>query len=253
MRGDDADSFEVIGSGTLVVRNGQYGVLTAHHCLHAWDPPVKLGRVGEYRIFFIAKNGHMPSAMQHELAERPLGVPKRGYCAQGPDLTFIRIPPGPVLEALKGYASFCPLNRRPEEIARRFCVDRAYLANLGYPAHGISIRRAGKNVRADVTLMVGAGALRERDIERSRGWDYVNCFCDYRAFPHLPAKWNGMSGGGIWTVLFSRESDRFDILDYALVGVMFYQTPTRGRRCRLRGHFVRSIYSRGWRTRGAAT
>lgn len=250
MTGGDGETFEVFGSGTLVLRDGRYGVLTAHHCLHSPQlaRKVKIGNTGEDRIFFISQNGRTPSAAQHEIFEEILGVPKNEE--NGPDLTFIHLPIGPVLSALKAIASFCPLNRNVTALRNKFCIERAYIANLGYPEHRYELLKRTKNeVRINVTLVAGAGALQSKDIEKRGPWDFIKCPIDYRAYPHLPRKYNGMSGWGIWSVLFTKKEAQFEIQDFALIGVTYYQTAIRRGLCVLRGHFIRSIYQQAWRGR----
>ncbi|MEO7797346.1 MAG: hypothetical protein ABIY47_06430 [Opitutaceae bacterium] len=103
MTGDDATTFRVFGSGTRVVRNGVYGVLTAYHCVHGPGRDLHLGELGHGRIFFISKSGKMPSAAQHEVREHVLGMPSRE--STGADLTFTDIPLGRTLSELKTWMS----------------------------------------------------------------------------------------------------------------------------------------------------
>lgn len=246
MTNGDGETFHVFGSGTLVVRDGVHGVLTAYHCLHSPEHDVKLGNTGPDRIYFISQSGKMPHAAQHELREHALGIPHRR--SSGPDLAFIEIPPGPTLSALKAIGSFRRLNRDVKELRAKFCVERMYIANLGYPEfRNEEIKRTKKEVRANVTLMAGAGSLRWEDLSRRGAWDYIRCPIDFRAYPHLHRNYKGMSGGGIWAVLLDKDKGEFVIKDYALLGVTFYQTPLRYGRRFLRGHFVDSIHERAWR------
>lgn len=242
----DGETFHVFGSGTLVVRDGVYGVLTAYHCLHSPEHDVYLGRPGDDEIFFVSKSGKMPRAAQHELREHALAIPRRR--STGPDLAFIEIPSGPTLSNLKAVASFRRLNRDVEELRAKFCVERMYIANLGYPEfQHEDIKRTKNEVRANVTLLAGAGSLRWEDVSRRGSWDYIRCPIDFRAYPQLKNSYKEMSGGGIWAVLFAQENGDFVIKDIALLGVTFYQTPLRRGRRFLRGHFVQSIYERAWR------
>lgn len=256
MTGGDGETFQVFGSGTLVVRDGKYGILTAHHCLHSrkLSRKVTVGQLGTDRLFFISKNGRTMSAAQFELTEEPLAPPKNEADEEaGPDLTFIRLHPGPALSWLKAVGSFWNLDRNVAALRNKFCVERIYIGNLGYPAHRHSvISRTKAEVRIDVTLMNGAGALRNEDVEQRGSWDFIKCPIDYRAYPKLPKHYDGMSGGGIWAVLMERKGDQFEIRDFALLGVTYYQSAIRRGRCYLRGHYVRSIYQRAWRKKRAA-
>lgn len=255
MAGGNGETFQVFGSGTLVVRNGVYGILTAHHCLHSrmLSREVTVGQLGDDRLYFISKNGRTVSAAQYELTEEPLAPPKNQANEEaGPDLTFIRLHPGPALSWLKAIASFWNLDRNVAALRTKFCVERMYIGNLGYPEHRYNlIKRSRAEVRIDVTLVNGSGALRNRDVEHRGSWDFIKCPIDYRAYPKLPKHYDGMSGGGIWAVLIAQKGDPFEIQDFALLGVTYYQSAVRRGRSYLRGHFVQSIYQRAWRKKRA--
>jgi hypothetical protein len=240
--GDDPATFQILGSGTCVKRGSLRGILTAHHVLHAHRPPVRLGTAGPDRIIFLAKGGRVPGAMQHELVERPLGVPK-GAGDYGPDLTFI---PLPANSSLRGTCAFWDLDQPPEKILRTFALDRACIVTAGYPQFRHDTKITGRAIHANVTLQGGAGALMSGDIVRSKGWDFINCECDYGAFPHLPDSYAGISGGGIWSALLGGTIGELKLRRLGLVGVNFWETKIKNRKRMIRGHFVRSIYGRAW-------
>lgn len=248
MTGDDATSFRIMGSGVCVRRGDEYGVLTAHHVLHAGPRPVAMGNFGPERIYFLAKRGHSPHAAQTELEEIPLGVPTGGYGEFGPDLTVIRLPAGSVRSSLLAAGSFWPLDASADQVLSDFGVDRACLIHTGYPACKNEASRQTQSAHANLTLYGGKSGLLQEDIERRGEWDYVTTTCDYRAFPDLPKSYGGMSGGGIWSVILHRDaSGTLALHRFALVGVNFWETGLDLGVQQLRGHFVRSIYGREWR------
>jgi hypothetical protein len=246
LRQDDSATFRVLGSGTCVIRAGVYGILTAHHCLHACTPEITLGKGGADKLVFIARLGRTILVPQEKLVERILARPKNSQ--YGPDLTFIEIPLGPSLASLKAIVSFWRLDRNPHEVMRKYCIDRAYIANLGYLENRSETKIIGKQIQPNIVEYSAVGALLKGDIEHRGGWDYINSLCDFRAFPHLPSTFGGMSGGGIWAVLLKLKQDgQTEVHDFALVGVIFFQTEKRRNRRILRGHFVHSIYRHAWR------
>lgn len=243
--GEDDASFRIMGSGVCVRRGNDYGVLTAHHVLHAGPRPVALGKFGAERIYFLAKRGHSRYAAQSELEETPLGAPAGDYGEFGPDLAVIKLPPGSVRSSLLAASSFWPLDIDPDRVVREFAVDRACLIHTGYPA---CHNRSAQGVPASLMLYGGTSGLLQEDIAHRGEWDYVTTACDYRAFPDLPSSYGGMSGGGIWSALLQRgATGALELHRFALVGVNFWQTGLELGVQRLRGHFVRSIYGRDWR------
>ncbi len=147
MKNGDGETFHVFGSGTLVVRDGIHGVLTAYHCLHSPEHDVTLGNTGTDRIYFISQSGKMPHAAQHELREHALGVPRRR--SSGPDLAFIEIPPGPTLSALKSIGSFRRLNRDVKELrAKVAALEQAVAADLRVELAGLPARYGFENIKA---------------------------------------------------------------------------------------------------------
>lgn len=96
--------------------------------------------------------------------------------------------------------------------------------------------------------MGGTGALLHSDIVEANGWDYLHSECDYAAFPHLPASFGGISGGGIWSALLAGGAGALRLKRLGLVGVNFWETPIRNGKRQIRGHFVRSIYHRAWQS-----
>jgi len=243
MRNDDPNTFRLIGSGTCVQRGAAIGVLTAHHCLHECSPPVQLGPPGNDRLYFFAKGDRRYQYEQHELLEHQLGRP--GYPERdGPDLTFIQFPPGSSLSAV---SSLWNLDRNPDALRRDYCMDFAGIIHAGYPAVRNQPLIQGKHVHVPLNLFGGMGGLLQEDLETRGEWDYINTRCDYRAFPHLPESFGGVSGGGIWSVLFRSNSAGERVLHgFALVGVSFHEEIFPGLHGTLRGHGVESIYRRAW-------
>jgi len=47
IRNNDAKTFRALGAGVFVTKGKRFGILTAHHCLHACEPEVVVGSQAE--------------------------------------------------------------------------------------------------------------------------------------------------------------------------------------------------------------
>ena len=249
IRNDDTATFRIVGSGVFVVRQGMHGVLTAHHCLHACSPEINLGNKGPDKLIFVVRMGRTIFADTFELIEHPLAHPKnQDYQEYGPDLTFIEIPQGPRLSTFKSIVAFWNLDRKPGPIRKKYCFDHAYLTAVGFPEARYEIKTSKRKVECIVGHIAFAGALRkEKDITLRRGWDYIRLVCDDKFAIGLPASFAGISGGAIWAVRLRQKKDKpLEVLDFCLVGIAFYEKRSSKLKRFIRGHFVRSIYTRAW-------
>ena len=109
VRNGDPTTFTPLGSGTFVIRDGVCGILTAHHCLHACDPVVRIGRDGQDTLLLMVTLSRCIILDPGDLREHPLGIPVSDEA--GPDLTFIEIFSGPKLDSLKAIVSFWRLDQ----------------------------------------------------------------------------------------------------------------------------------------------
>lgn len=249
-RNHDLATFRFVGSGTCVRRNGVFGVLTAHHCLHAVYPEITLGGAASEELWFVLNNGRAVLVAPDELVEHPIGAPREGsYGPEGPDLTFIEIPTGPRLSSVTAVNSFVPLDRTPDDIIRRYCVGMPYITNVGFPAERQSQRiiQAREQVSVDMTLMSYFSSLDQSRIATRENWDYIRAVCDRRVGGDLPTSFGGLSGGGIWVVDLHRDHvGNFSVRDFRFVGVSFYEEEIDVNRRAIVGHYVRSVYSTAW-------
>lgn len=198
---NDPKTFRFLGSGVCVVRDGAHGILTAHHCLHACDPEVRFDLGTSEHFLFALWNNRQIAAEPFELREQPLAFPKNGrYGEFGPDLTFIEILPTPRLSSFKAYVSFWNLDRAAEEVRRKFCIESAFLTNVGFPECKSKIEVEGPKIGFTLTHGAYWGTLRKPEIKARRSWDYVQTVCDVRLSHILPETFAGLSGGGIWIV-----------------------------------------------------
>lgn len=249
MRGTDSSTFQILGSGTLVRRGNAEGILTAHHVLHAHRPPVALTEISDWSLFLYIKKNQIIKFSPLDFCEEPLGAPPGEYNEHGPDLTFLRFTTASTKSTLDAFCSYYPLNERAERVLGEFGADLSCLIHTGFPEIKHDVVVESDFIRINqLTLYGGKSGLRQEDISFGNdGWDYIASPCEYGRFPQLPKQYGGLSGGGIWSALLKKNAaGELEVFKFALVGVNFWHTYPENGVGRLRGHFVRSIYERGW-------
>ena len=245
VRGNNPNTFTPLGSGTFVIRNGLHGILTAHHCLHACNPAVSIGAQGKDTLLLMVTRSRCVILDPTDAKEHPLAIPA---CDEyGPDLAFIEIFSGPKLDLLKAIVSFWNLDQKRYDLAKKLSVAGIVIVEAGFPEVDYRTRIIGSDIHHDLKFVVFVGALEGQDISNKDEWDYINSNCHYRISERIPETFKGVSGGGIWAVrLQVTKNDQFEVEEYCLVGVVFYETELADDRRELRGHFIKTIYQTAW-------
>ena len=93
-------------------------------------------------------------------------------------------------------------------------------------------------------FILGPGDVFDRD-----GWDYIENQCDYTPSSELPSSFKGMSGGPMWSLRFDvdENNEKFKLIDFALIGVCFFEIVIENKERKIRAHFIKSIYDLAWR------
>jgi len=125
-------SYFPIGSGVLVRKGTRHGILTAHHCLHACSPEVRLGSEDGDRLWLVLERGREVKVKPQEVIEHPLTKPNSD--AYGPDLTFIEILSIERLGTFKAVGSFWSLDEQPEKVVQAFGNPLTPIVSTGFPA-----------------------------------------------------------------------------------------------------------------------
>lgn len=219
-------------SGVLCVIRGIFGILTAHHVWSRLSQAQKLvlmlGPSHPYRIARHMLTGYAPG----QAAEKELST------ALAPDIAFIPLP-AQIKTAIEArHKAFYSVDRRTTSTEFDLYSDAGFWVAIGTP---LEIMRRGSGAVGSLAYVT--------DIEKViklEDWDYLYVNLNLESNIPIPANLEGMSGGGIWRVIFSVSSEPrgFSISDpnkdIVLQGITFFQTALRGRQ--LIAHGPKSIY-----------
>lgn len=249
VRGTDPTTFTPLGSATFVIRDGVYGILTAHHCLHACNPVVRIGREGQDTLLLMVTRSRCVILDPGDVRERPLGIPVSDE--SGPDLTFIEIFSGPKLDSLKAIVSFWNLDQKHYELAKTLSSPGIVLVEAGFPEIDYRTEIIDSVIHHELKHTVFLGSLEDENISEAGKWDYIKSRCEYRASEKVPETFKGVSGAGIWAVrLQISRDDTWSVKTYSLLGVVFYETEISDSIRHLIGHFTKTIYQTAWSANG---
>jgi hypothetical protein len=236
-----------IGSGVLVRRGDRYGILTAHHCIHKPGHDLQVGNTTGDTVLLLLKRRKPMRLPPEVLVKHGLAIPRTSEF--GPDLAFLEILPSPQLGSIKAACSFWNLDKSPSQIGRKFGKLMTPFVVVGYPAEfsqtsvqGLTTRFAMKHMA--FYYSISADGLPIRD-----GWDYVEANCWHHEKSDLPESFAGVSGGPVWGLEIKRDkkTGKFAMLDFALIGIAFFQTGIKNDERRIRAHFIKSIYRTCWK------
>jgi hypothetical protein len=240
-------SYFPIGSGVLVRKGTRHGILTAHHCLHACSPEVRLGSEDGDKLWLVLERGREVKVKPQEVIEHPLTKPNSD--AYGPDLTFIEILSIERLGTFKAVGSFWSLDEQPEKVMQAFGNPLTPIVSTGFPAVHHNTVKDVHVIRHQIKHIVYDNAIKQGDVSEKDGWDYLDTTIWYPGDSDLPASFAGLSGGPVWGMELGRNKadGKIEIRKHALIGVTFYEIFRKGDEGRLRAHFIKSIYERAWR------
>lgn len=223
------------GSGSLVIMNSIYGVLTAKH---VWDNFQKDRTVSKISFSVTARNGYIHEDLSHL---RPY------YPSNGVDICFIAIPQ-PIIGIIKAHRTFYPI--REENLPSIEDIRQLLWISAGFPYEWQpKVEKLAKPLFYFTHLTNYAQSV--------DGWDEIELQVSYEAVSaSLPVSLEGMSGGGIWNFrifhntdssiqLYRIEESSEDILKFNLLaGVNFWQTKLENNIRQIRGVGPYSIYKK---------
>jgi len=231
------ENFSLIGSGTLVIANGYFSILTAEHVVTELRGAECLGLFTSY-----SGNPHRYKFEKNHLSIHKIAKGKND--SDGPDISLIVLPQENI-GRLKAEKSFFNIDRRCNRFSTGFMpIDQGFWFTLGYPdvfessiepSHGFEAIKGFKG-------LCGISGIRKE--YENHGYDYLEMSIEYESNnQNLPDSFGGVSGGGIWQVPLSRNSHgKLETDEYILSGVIFYQTQLEINNRFLKGHGRKTIY-----------
>jgi hypothetical protein len=207
----ESEELHFRGSGSLVCVGDAAYVMTAYHVWEQFQNTVGIGlTLNEEDVdhrFFMDMN-----------LVTPFGPAQRSGWANplGPDMVLLKIPVQH-LDKLKELKKFYPLTTEVPPPPNIDSVDIWIL--IGSPSE------QGKMLPKHASLTINAIYATIRSKSSHEELDYVDLDMD-TTFPGIPQRFNGMSGGGLWTVAIFGSSD--DAIEWKaeLVGMACWQLPS---------------------------
>lgn len=233
----DKDGKEVVthlGSGTFVVLESHYGILTALHVAELIENDCEIGLT-------IDTVTHRFTI--HSQALNVLKLTKRALESLGPDLAFIKLPNN-LIGNIKRTMHFFNLSKHREQLLENPPeINMGWWIACGTP--GLGTREEGPSrgyLRSSAYEHFACEAIIAEPFHNG-SFDYVDMPIDYTLYHNTPVSLSGMSGGGLWQVLFSVNDEGVPKLTSLLLsGVIFYQTELIENKRSLRSHFRQSVY-----------
>lgn len=230
------------GSGTFVTANGIDGILTAHHVA---TKLIKPNSVFHLVITSYAHKLPVSSTLFEHVVIGDSNDNPRPHL--GPDLSFLRILDVRLLSTIKGRKSFLRLDGKNFSFFRRHLKRRMKWFVAGAPyefaepteSHGVPPEQLTK-----LSSFVGDAIY--RSITDRNGFDDIKVNVPSGEY-NFPARYGGVSGGGIWMVPLSIGHDEdLKTIRYEapfLAGVVFFESPMRNKERVITGHGPNSIYA----------
>jgi hypothetical protein len=227
------------GSATLVTIDSRYGFLTAAHVVdHLYE-----SRSESIAIICCDRLHRLLIGKNHLVATR-IG-PTNG--SAGPDLAFLEILDTKALGAIKAVKSFYPFTNPTAPQWETLEPKRATVCFIaGAPAEQSSETgtRMTESHILFTTLFCGRAQLSR--IYAKDGFEYL-VFGSVAGEDGFPQNFGGISGGGIWHVLFAIDPEKgpssLTHLRSELIGIAFWQDELCGNTRQITGHAYKSAYN----------
>ncbi len=232
----------LIGSATLVSIGRSHGLLTADHVWQA------LRRAGDYDHFVMVlggKHGRVNCPFK-DCTSFVVGEYSEAHKEEGPDLVFIRFDYVSLVGVLTGPKSFYPIEAEKEQLIRDIPYARCGWVVSGTPQEG-TFTKVAPDGMIIARMNQWAGRSDFESAEERDGFDYVKIRIT-RARDRYPAKYGGVSGGGVWIPVKYADaplvSAEKPMVSLVLAGVAYYDTEDPSEETHLSLHGPKSIYTR---------
>lgn len=217
------ERLRLAGTGTLVVLDGRYFILTA---LHVWEEVLRAAD----QIGITMREHTVHRTVIDRCAVVPFGPPKpEEWNEWGPDLVLLSVPAADV-GRISAYRSFWNVTARREINA----VALESLVLMGTPG----ALGTFTETFADVQI---SGMFLGAEAQHTRGeFDYLDYEIDFSL--DVPQDFGGVSGGGVWRVFIYWAPSTGEI-DWRMTlhGVALFQLPIIAEHRTIRCHGPESI------------
>lgn len=235
-----------IGSGTLIKCGDNLGILTAHHVVHCPDPPLDFSESSSQMLnLAIMRSSNAIQIPARYIIEIEIGKPISEE--NGPDLTFLRLPLGEELTALKAKMSFWDLDFHNDERLSSTLNDDGVWVKIGIPYEWLTVQQESEVQTNINSKMIGFFGFATSECRYESGdFDFVDMVVHYGGRDQLPSTFEGLSGGGLWKVKVRCNSarDNWNYDNPIFCGVPFYQGEVIDGKRIVRCHYARSIYEK---------
>ncbi|HEX9911989.1 MAG TPA: hypothetical protein VGB01_01945 [candidate division Zixibacteria bacterium] len=229
------EEVQLLGSGTLIKIEDEYGILTAQHVI----PPLrKFKKLGLNLGTFVHERPQIDTNL--------LQIVENGTRAAdsiGPDLAVIILPEY-ITGMIKPKKPFWNISYNAKNVLSKIIdpeIGLCFVCGVVGEWTKISGPRGGFNKVLNCCCLCGYVGIEKYWNEEE--FDYLKLSVNYENRPDLPASFGGVSGGGIWrTVLYRSEEGVISYSDLLFLGVAILQTPTENNLRSIIGHGWLSIY-----------
>jgi hypothetical protein len=217
-------SSNAVFSGTFVSCFGYLGILTAGHCATT---------VMENREFYlvIREDAHRFEVQPSQFFHLRVGYDEsEGYALSQPDLSFLIITERRILNMLIANSRFF-YEMSKLKIEDTGLVDRKFNGNnwiiTGSATEDTKTRTLMIKGQEEKFITLGASVFKanfaDHDLVSDYGFDYIKLrvVSDSRGFPD---NYNGVSGGGVWYLKFTKTATGSEVFKPLLVGVACWQS-----------------------------
>lgn len=214
----------VVFSGTFVSCFGYVGILTAGHCAST------LMNNSEFYLI-IREEAHRLEVQPRQFFHLRIGYDEaEDYALSQPDLSFLIIKDRRILNMLIANSrSFYEMSKF--RVRDTGLVDGKFNSNnwiiAGSAAEDIKTRTLLVNGQNEKFITLGASVIKanfvNHDLVGDYGFDYIKLRV-VSSSHGFPDSYNGISGGGVWYVKFTKTATGKELLKPLLVGVACWQS-----------------------------
>jgi hypothetical protein len=232
----------VVFSGTFVSCFGYVGILTAGHCASA------LMESSEFYLL-IRKDAHRFEVQPSQFFHLRIGYDEaEGHALSQPDLSFLIIKDRRILNMLIANSRFF-YEMSKLKIEDTGLVEGRFNSNnwiiAGSAAEDTKTQSLLISGQTEKFITLGASVIKGNfvghDLQSDYGFDYIKLKV-VSSSHGFPDSYNGVSGGGIWYLKFTKTATGRDVFKPLLIGVACWQS----RKKISHEHTERIISGHGW-------